>query len=344
MTSVVNLPDPEIIESEACAWLAQVDGGNMSVGDIAALKEWIGRSPHHKRTFERMAGHFIALRGPHDALPVPMRAKPVRRGLADGLRGWVWGAAAFASAAAVAAFFMIAAPAYLNDITPVATVSQTYAAKVGEQRSVVLADGSRLLLNTDTQVNVTIDAGERAVELVYGEALFDVAKDPTRPFRVYTHKGVVRAVGTVFSVRVRKADIEVVVEEGTVELARGDLAAREARVALPAVARLTSGKRAAFNADSQVVSDIDAAAMDRRLSWRDGLLIFNADPLSYVVEEVSRYTDTQIVISDPRILSIPIGGNFKLGETQALLDALEKGFGVKVERIGGNLVYLSPKG
>lgn len=342
MTSVVTLPDPEIIESEACAWLAQVDGGNMSDGDIAALKEWIGRSPHHKRTFERMAAHFIALRGPYEAPAEPAHVRPMARRFGAALLGWRWGAVAAMAAAAALALFALTAPLYLNDAAPV--LSQTYAAKVGEQRTVLLADGSRLLLNTDTQVNVTLDAAERAVELVYGEALFDVAKDAQRPFRVYTHKGVVKAVGTVFSVRVRKADIEVVVEEGTVELARGDLAAREARAALPAVARLTSGKRAAFNEDKQVVSDIDAEAMDRRLSWRKGLLVFNSDPLAYVVDEVSRYTDVEIVISDPRILALPIGGNFKVGETQALLDALEKGFGIRVERVGSNLVYLSPQG
>ncbi|GAB4139950.1 MAG: FecR family protein [Sphingomonadales bacterium] len=338
MTSVYSLPDPEVIESEACAWLAQVDGGNMSPGDLAALKEWIGRSPHHKRTFERMASEFIALGTPPAALArladvaAAPPAKPPR------WQGW---ATAVAAATVLILGLALAVPLLLQQTG--AQAVQSYVAKLGEQRAVTLADGSQLLLNTDTHVKIRMTDRERAVELVRGEALFTVAKDVQRPFRVYTQQGVVRAVGTVFSVRLRRAEIEVVVAEGAVELARGDVSAGTQADALEAVTRVVSGKRAAFSLQNHVVSDLDAATMDRRLSWREGLLVFDSDPLAYVVDEVSRYTDIEIVISDPRIMAMPIGGNFRVGETQALLDALEKGFGISVRRVGDRLVYLSAR-
>lgn len=338
MTSVYSLPDPEVIESEACAWLAQVDGGNMSPGDLAALKEWIGRSPHHKRTFERMATEFIALGTPPadvarvaDIAAAPS-AKPPR------WQGW---ATAVAAATVLILGLALAVPMILQQ--PADQAAQTHVAKLGEQRALTLADGSQLLLNTDTEVHVRMSAAERAVELVRGEALFNVAKDADRPFRVYTQQGVVRAVGTVFSVRLRRAEVEVVVEEGVVELARGDVRAGKQPDDLETVTRVASGKRAAFSLENHVVSDLDAATIDRRLSWREGLLVFDSDPLAFVVDEVSRYTDIEIVISDPRIMTMPIGGNFRVGETQALLDALEKGFGISVRRVGDRLVYLSAR-
>ncbi|RME69168.1 MAG: DUF4880 domain-containing protein [Alphaproteobacteria bacterium] len=346
--AVIPLPDDDVIESEACAWLAQVDGGNMSDGDIAALKEWIGRSPRHRQVFERMASHFIALSGSFEGLPQAGRAPVAPARLGGWLRGWRLGALA-ACAAAVAVAAAVIAPRYLADPMPVAGVTRSYSAQLGEQKAVTLADGSKLLLNTRTRVDVAYSAQERGLYLAYGEALFDVAEDPSRPFRVYTQKGVVKAVGTLFSVRVRETEVEVLVAEGTVELATkapqpGDSAADGATSAPAKITKLGSGKRAAFNETHQEVTDIAPEIMDRRLAWRQGVLIFDSDPLSYVVEEVSRYTDTKIVIADPRLLDMPIGGNFKVGETQALLDALEKGFGVKVEKINNNLVYLMPKG
>lgn len=343
MTSIVTLPDPEVIESEACAWLAQVDGGAMSEGDIRALKEWIGRSPLHRRTFERMAAHFIALHDPlGECESAGMRPEPVaRRPAGRRLTARAGLAVAFAAAAAAFAVFLIAPPLLERTAPTVTAASDVYSSKIGEQKTVTLADGSELLLNTNTRVRVTMTGGERSVELVKGEALFEVAKDPARPFRVYTHQGVVRAVGTVFSVRVRDDDVEVVVEEGVVELAHAAAANDDDRAVRAAPTRLSSGKQATISARSQAVRDLDADSMDRKLAWREGVLVFDFDPLGYVVEEVSRYTDVKIVISDPKILTMPIGGNFRVGETRALLDALEKGFGIKVERVSDELVYLS---
>lgn len=346
MAGVVPMPDPELIETEACAWIAQVDGGNMSAGDREALKEWISRSPQHKRAFERMAARFMEMRDPFDAVKTQQRRqeKAFIRPFLNVLRPAVLAAALASFVAAVILVVMepkIDAPNQ-GEATYFNTAS--YQSGIGEQKTVTLEDGSTIVLNTNTRVDVGMGEDERSIHLIYGEAIFDVEKDPERPFKVYTEKGVVKAIGTVFSVRVRTVDVEVLVEEGVVEVApkrdggsqdRDDLASLT-------ITKVVSGKYATFNEIQQTVKTVDMKTMDRKLSWRDGVLVFEVDPLSYVVEEVSRYTDVKIVISDPDILNIPVGGNFRVGETKALLDALEKGFGLRVTRVREDLVYLSP--
>jgi transmembrane sensor len=341
MVRIVSLPNLEGLEGEACAWVARIDGGAMSDADHQALKEWIVRSPQHKRTFEKAAAAFMELRSPFTARATAQKPaaniKPVF--------GWLRPLGAFAAVAATVA--VIAVAIQFRYGAPIAA-PVTYYAETGQQKTVTLADGSEIILNTNTRIDVKFSPEERAVDLVYGEALFSVAKDPQRPFQVYTDKGIVRAVGTVFSVRVRRADIEVIVEEGIVEVAPSS--ARHAPEVgddgnnfVAPVTKLTPGSRAKFDETTQTIVAIDAQALDKTLSWREGVLVFDVDPLSYVVEEVSRYTDIRIVISDPEILNIPVGGNFRVGETQALLDALEEGFGIEVQRVSDDLVYLSPK-
>jgi transmembrane sensor len=83
--------------------------------------------------------------------------------------------------------------------------------------------------------------------------------------------------------------------------------------------------------------------VDRKLSWREGVLSFSGEPLEHVVEEVSRYTSITIVNSDPAIRDISIGGYFKAGETDAMFEALETSFGVRVNRVNDRLVYLAAK-
>lgn len=347
MSPVISLPDPEVIESEASAWIAQVDGGAMSKGDVDALKEWIGRSPHHRRAFEKLAAGFIELGRPFNNGDA-MREWPSLAGMT---RNWFIGwklvpAGAWALAAAVAVVAALFVPTAQQ--SPTVPKADVYYSDVGGRKTVVLVDGSQVTLNTNTRIEVALGAEERSVRLLRGEALFEVAKDASRPFRVYTQEGMVEAVGTMFSVRMRERDVEVLVKEGTVAVQPGalqeaprTLRGRNARS--EAVTMLTSGKQATFDETTKVVSAIDRETMERKLSWVDGILIFDDDPLSSVVKEVSRYTDTKIIIADPALASIPVGGNFRAGETQALLDALEKGFDIKVDRIGDDLVYLSLK-
>ena len=227
-----------------------------------------------------------------------------------------------------------------------------FATSVGEMQTVVLADGSTVQLNTDTRLRVKVTPRFRSVVLSRGEAHFEVARAPDVPFVVYTAMGAVRAVGTAFRVRILETDIEVTVSEGAVDLDRVSLTASAGIVdGFPALEEslglLVAGQTVRFNGPGdhlEAVRDLSTSEVVRSLSWREGLLTFSGETLAEVIDEVGRYTNTEVLIVDPAIRDMRIGGVFRTGETDALLDVLETSFGIRVSRTDANRVELSRVG
>lgn len=184
----------------------------------------------------------------------------------------------------------------------------------------------------------------RSIHLLQGKAHFDIAKNPKRPFEVYACNGLVRAVGTAFSVYLAESNVEVLVDEGRVDLARilevensnietGNILNVESPIVQDYAAEvflsLNVGQGAHFDQTQQVVVQLSEKELDNAQAWRQGTLVFVRDPLSDVVYEVSRYTDITIEIVDPALRNLVMGGRFKAGKLNALLEVLEIGFGVK---------------
>jgi transmembrane sensor len=365
MDTVTPLPERKAIEAEACAWIAQLDGTEPSQQDLAALREWMNRSPAHRHAIEQLSALWddlnifteLAVPRPHPergrrksffsnrfrrmARPIPATVATCVLLLAFGVVTWQWRDTGSAS------------PILANDAeAPPSAVVQAgiYATAIGEQESIELTDGSRITLNTDSQVQVAFNEDNRDIRLLKGEALFEVANDPDRPFRVYAGNGMVRAIGTSFTVHLKDPDnVSVTVSEGEVELATVSVPDVELRsgdtAELPAapLARIKAGQIATFGLDIESILTLEQAELSRRLSWRDGMLRFDGEPLSEAVREVSRYTTQEIIILDPALRDLRIGGYFKAGETDAMFDALESSFGVRVERINESLVHLSAR-
>lgn len=342
------------VQAEAASWIAQLDSDDFTDADRIALQEWASRSPRHlaelkklgamwhdidlvlsqsiDERFQQRAG-FIQLL----SMALSMRPKAV------------YGVgAAMAIAACLLLFFTISIATRL--LIP-ATYEATFSVAEGEQDLFALPDGSSAHLNTDSLVQMEFDDTQRIVRLLRGEAHFNVAHDEKRPFFVHANGYVVRAVGTAFVVRVSQEHTSVLVTEGIVEFIAPAMSSaiddgdhNLVSVRAPAT-RLVAGQTASIEEGSlnapPKVSVVSEDVIDRKLSWREGLLIFDGEPLAFVVEEISRYTSSQIIISDPQIRSLPIGGSFKAGEVDALLGALEASFGVSVKRLDGDLIYLS---
>jgi transmembrane sensor len=341
MEKVAQFPNARQIETEACAWIAQLDGGEPSQEDLDAFREWIHRSPRHQKEIKRLSAIWGDLNVLTE-LAVPIRSPPPT--VLDRFNFRV-------AAIAISLLFGLVGSAYVMwpakyirepEANPVFTTA------IGERKSVTLADGSKVLLNTDTRIQVEYSPERRVLHLHQGEAFFEVAHNADRPFLVYAGGDVVRAVGTAFSVRIQKHDVAVVVTEGTVELAsvshtpvgtQGGLA-KPRTVKLVA---LDAGQGATVDEHVEAIETIKPAEVTRKLSWREGVLSFSGEPLEQVVEEVSRYTSLTIVISDPSIRNVTIGGYFKAGETEAMFEALETSFGVRVIRVNDRLVYLAAK-
>jgi transmembrane sensor len=211
--------------------------------------------------------------------------------------------------------------------------------EVGVMRTLPLADGSVVQLNTDSAISVRFTATERRVELVRGEAHFQVTKNPARPFIVSAGTVAVRAVGTAFDVRMRPEAVEVLVTEGKVRV--DDTAKGQSLLPTPAAGEtplLIAGERAFIPVGTPVklipatVTAVAASEIGQRLAWQARRLEFVATPLSEMVTEFNRYTQHKLVIADARLAQRRFGGTFSAGDNEELVRLLEAEFGVIAER------------
>jgi len=216
-----------------------------------------------------------------------------------------------------------------------------YSTAIGGIQNVALADGSRITLNTNTHIRVILSDQERQIRLDSGEAFFEVAKDNKRPFVVYVDDKRVMAVGTKFAVRRNDSDVQVVVTEGRVKLATVPIHSAEAGGPPPAVAFLDAGTIARTSHSEVLVRPGAQSEAEKLLTWRIGYVSFDNVPLAEAVAEFNRYNVRQIVIDDPAIAAVLIGGNFRSNNTEAFLDLLQSGFPISVEQRDDQVILKS---
>src|SRR5690606_7046086 len=251
-----------------------------------------------------------------------------------------------ASLALIAMVGLILAQAWPGDFADrgrlvSAPASRTFATDVGEQRSIALADGSVVFLNTNSRAVVRLSASERRIDLMKGEALFEVASDPSRPFRVHAAGTMTQAVGTKFNVRHIGTGIRVVVVEGKVlvdsrpskAVERGRTVARNAVSGRRPTdqALLTAGQQVEFraNAGTPVVAEADIVTA---ASWRMRHLSFDDAGLDEIVAEFNRYNRTPIVLADPTLGRIRLSGVFDANDPRSFMAFIELSTSVEVDR------------
>lgn len=189
-----------------------------------------------------------------------------------------------------------------------------YATSFGEVHKLYLEDGSKVDLNSSSQVRVFYTKKERRVELSRGEAIFDIATDPARPFSVTVGETTIRDKGTKFSVRRgdggKRGEVEIVVAEGSVLLNGRD--SRE----------FGAGSVVKLHAGHVEVSDLEPEEVANRLSWTSGILQFGDVSLADAVSELNRYNSRKLAVAESA-REIRIGGQFKMGEVDSFLKRIE---------------------
>jgi transmembrane sensor len=220
---------------------------------------------------------------------------------------------------------LMAAAIFLWAYTP-----QTWTTHVGEQRTVLLADGSWVTLNTRTRIEVRLSQHARDIELREGEAYFEVAKDSARPFTVHTPLGIARAVGTQFNAYLDVDRLEVTTAKGTVFVA-GNAPGAGVLVNAGIRADLRSGAPHPTLAPANLTSV---------LSWRAQRLDVDNAPLADVLKDFSRYTPTSIRAGSPDIAALRVSAVLRVGDLAALETTLKGAFGLRLERRGGDIVVV----
>jgi transmembrane sensor len=207
-----------------------------------------------------------------------------------------------------------------------------YTTAVGEQRTVVLPDRSRMSLNTATRARVFYKRNARVIELDYGEATFSVTPNSGRPFEVHAAHGSARALGTEFNVMSTARGATVSVLSGKVEVTGPEL--------LPATPTvLERGQEVSY--DAVHVSAVEHANASRILAWHSGRVAFEDVDLEHALAEFNRYVGTPIVLGDNSLRTIRMTGVFRIGETDALLQSLNIAFGIRANK-GARSIQLLP--
>jgi transmembrane sensor len=307
----------EEVRVEAATWIARLRDEQRGPDVEAELQQWLGESAEHQRAFKRVAQVW------EQAGNIRMRARAdvsaTRRGRS---RFSPWAAAAAAALLAVIT------------ITTVYWRENVFTTAVGQQRIRLLQDGTQVVLNTDTRIEVNYDERFRRVRLVRGEARFDVSKRPAWPFLVSVGDQEIRALGTSFIVRHdNDQDLSVTLVDGRISVSpvagNGASSPQAPQVLVP-------GQRL-------VISRHHAPAMDRpelsRLTaWERGRVEFDATPLEDAATEMNRYTTTRLVVLDTEVAQLRIGGAFRAGDSDEFVKIVTAAFGLRADRNGADIV------
>ncbi len=307
------------VEREAADWFSRLNQTRVENEDLAAFAEW-RRDPLNLAAYNRIEDISRAVRGLADDPEIQGATHEARARPAERRARWavfrlspkVWGPT-LGLAGVVAA----------SAIGWLALTAPTYSTAVGEQFSARLDDGSRVQLNTDTRLRVRFTGGARRVDLLRGQAFFEVAHDTQRPFIVAAGSTQVRAVGTKFDVRRDPGEVRVTLAEGKVAVRDSSGGGKDWMLA-PGQS-LDLGARAKMTRPTLV--DVPATT-----AWTTGRLTFRDVTLADAVTEINRYTREKIVLGAGAPADRKVSGVFPTGDTGDFVAAVTALYGLKTLR------------
>lgn len=332
-----NARDPATTHAMQCAahWLSVLSDENCTDAERRQFLVWLRASSQHVDEFLRLSrlnahcarrelwrdasvaeliaaakasgdGNVATLEPPADLSSVARARKPMR-----------WALAAAAACVFVLAGLILGRAQFEAWFTP------EYVTAVGEQRSITLEDGSVVELNSQSRLRTHFNQELRAIELLAGEAIFRVTKDPQRPFRVRTGITDIVAVGTAFNVNASDARTVVTVLEGRVRVNQREAAERSAARSAQAVSEfeLAVGDQLIVGKEQPAIR-VSLRDTEKVTSWTERRLIFEDTPLSAVAAEFGRYSSRAIRIEDASVGARKINGVFDATDPASLVEFL----------------------
>ncbi len=331
------------IAQQAATYVAQAHSGKMTEAEELSFQRWFGESPQHEAEYRKALAAWDKLEGLADdpelldldamsAEYAPDRATERGKSGHSVLR---W---------ALAACLVVAAGLTLLQVrdffSQPGSDTTIYMTRVGEQKSVPLPDGSVVALNTDSQVQVTYSGDRRKVVLERGEVFFDITSDATRPFVVRLGSQSITVLGTRFNVYKKGAEITVAVEDGVIALHPENTPVRDFSGAdnkrdekIRQVAdqyRLAAGSVITFKDRSEIIATSTLDGSNNYYPWQEGVVTFIDKPLVKVVEEMNRYTNRKVLISDADIMDMKVSGVLHVREVEQALFGLKAAFPLEV--------------
>ena len=308
----------EEVRGQAAAWIARLHDERHGPDLEAQFQEWLCESDENRRAFNRMTRVW------EQAGKIQMRARDdlpaIRQLRRSRFSPWA------ATLAATLVLVVIAAVYYWRD--------NALVTGIGEQQVRLLQDGTRVVLNTDTRIEVNYDQHARRVRLVRGEAWFDVSKRPTWPFLVSVGDQEIRALGTSFIVRHDDVhDLTVILVDGRISVipVAGN---KEASSQTPRI--LTPGQRLVVAVHQEPT--VDRPELSRVTAWERGRVEFEETPLADATAEMNRYNTIHIIVPDAEIARLRIGGVFRAGDSDEFVKIVTAAFALRADRRAHDIV------
>lgn len=321
----------DAVRREAADWVALIHDPDAAV-DRAAFERWRAADPRNAQGYAR------AERGWDSAALLVQTSFGRARGLPARRRWFERPQMRYAFAAAAILVVAILGLSFgdIRSFGPgLSTEDAAIASSVGQIRKVALADGSTVILDTDSVLRVAFSGGERRLYLSRGRARFDVAHDAARPFVVMAGTGSIIARGTIFDVAIADDRVKVVLLRGIVEVRGGRIHA----ASQPAAARLQPGQQISFAAAEPLVSPQSASVID--IGWTSGMLSFDVTRLADAVVQANRYSTTKISLSDSALDDLRITGAYHAGDVTGLAESIADTLGLRATRSARGVV-ISP--
>lgn len=345
----------ETLKQQAIDWLVRLRADELTDAETSAFAAWLAEDCRHAEAFAFaedlfddmvVAAGMLAPSNASDGLILAdssagMQDRPStfeQRSSARTCSRLRWGRAVLAIAAVWLFAVILVMPEHAH---PFANLLSDYHTETGELRDIELADGSHVLLNTNSAVSVIYDESKRQIVLHHGQARFTVAEDKRRPFDVITDEFRVRALGTVFEVyRADEDDVSVTVQLHAVNIAIGQDADRDLNQSGQAgtyMLRAGQNLRYRFDGSPATVRQVE---LDQATAWQQRRLFINDRPLSELVAELNRYRVGRIFLSDARLSELRVTGVFPLDKPDAILRAVSEVLGLQETRLGPLWVLL----
>jgi len=311
----------EEVRAEAAAWIAQLHDERRDPNLEARVHAWLGENEDHRRAFNRMTQVW------ERSSQIQMRAQG---GIVTARERM--GSRFTPGIVSLAATLVLAAIIIVHYRRTDAVVTE-----VGQQQVRLLPDGTRLLLNTDTRIEVNYDEHARRVRLIRGEAWFDVSKRPNWPFLVTVAGREIRALGTSFIVRYDDTrDLSVTLVEGKISVA--PIAGND-RPSSQESQTLVPGQRLII---SKSHASVDRPELNRITAWERGRVEFEETPLGDAANEMNRYSKSHVTVADSKVAQLRIGGVFRAGDSDEFVSVVTAALGLKADRSGRDIVLSEP--
>jgi transmembrane sensor len=346
--NIVQLTDSNKMKEQGALWLARLDRG-LSTEEEVLLKSWLAQSKENRK-------YFVALAKKWDQLSVLSELAEVipyeRKNVTSPFLRYAK-AASFALVFLLGSFLFVGLDTFSNNntmLTTEADFSHSYQTSLGEKSVIQLPDSSILTLNTNSLVTVHFTAMSRKLILERGEAHIKVAHNKKRKLIFSAGNKSFIAIGTAFNLQYDTAlDVELIVTEGKVAIADTELNDFTEKVETlftnpinKETLLVNAGERVVITPKNIALNKaMTKESINKTLAWHKGKLIFKGETLEEVIKEMSRYSNINIEVKGEHLKNTRIGGRFKTGDIEGLLDVLNEQFNIKAKKMGRSNIQLT---